>query len=73
MRCVKKVFPTGEGAWFEAYAQVVETGESFRFESYSAALDRWIAMYTSRVGGTGSRHFATVFNDVAARKRTKPT
>ena len=68
-RCVKEVFPASESAWFEAYAQVVETGESFRFESYAAALDRWIAMYASRVGGPNSRYFATVFNDVTERKR----
>ena len=68
-RCVKEIFPASESAWFEAYAQVVETGESFRFESYAAALDRWIAMYASRVGGPNSRYFATVFNDVTERKR----
>ena len=68
-RRVKEVFPTGESAWFEAYAQVVETGESLRFESYFQPIDRWIEMYVSRVGGAGSRYFASVFNDVTARKR----
>ena len=47
----------------------METGESLRFENYFAPLDRWIEMYISRVGGAGSSHFATVFNDVTERKR----
>ena len=68
-RRAKEFFPASESAWFETYAQVVETGESLRFENYFAPLDCWIEMYISRVGGAGSRHFATVFNDVTERKR----
>ena len=68
-RRAREVFPASETTWFEAYARVLETGESLRLESYFQPIDRWIAMYVSRVGGAGSHRFASVFTDVTARKR----
>ena len=58
-----------ESIWFERYAHVVETGEGARFEHYFAPLDSWIEIFVVRVGGAGSRRFASVFTDVTARKR----
>ena len=68
-RRAREFFPAAESAWFEMYAQVVKTGEGVRFENYFAPLDRWIEMFVVRMGGAGSRHFASVFNDTTERKR----
>ena len=70
-RRAKELFPASESAWFETYAQVLETGESLRLENYFQPIDRWIEMYVSRVGGAGSRHFASVFNDITERRRNE--
>jgi len=70
-RRAREVFPDSESAWFEAYAQVVETGEGLRFENYFAPLDSWMEMYISRVGDAGSRRFASVFHDITARKQAE--
>jgi two-component system, chemotaxis family, CheB/CheR fusion protein len=66
-----EIFPDAEASWFKAYARVIETGESSRFENYLAPLDRWFELYVSRVGGKGSRRFVIVFNDVSSRKRAE--
>ena len=68
-RRAREIFPEAESTWFEAYARVLKTGEGVRFESYFAPLDSWIEMFVARVGGAGSHRFASVFNDVTARKR----
>jgi len=68
-RRAREVFPAAESTWFEAYGQVLETGEGVRFENYFAPLDSWIEMYVARVGGAGSRRFASIFTDITARKR----
>jgi PAS domain S-box-containing protein len=67
----KEIFPDAEDSWFEAYARVVGTGESLRFENYLVPLDSWFGLYISRVGGAGSRRFAIVFNDITERKRSE--
>ena len=66
-----EIFPDAEASWFEAYAHVVETGQSLRFENYLRPLDRWFDLYISRIGGDGSRRFPIVFNDTTERKRTE--
>ena len=66
-----ELFPDAEASWFEAYAHVVETGESLRFENYLRPLDRWFDLYISRIGDDTSRRFAIVFNDITERKRTE--
>ncbi len=68
-RRAKEVFPEAESTWFEMYGQVRETGEGVRFENYFAPLDSWIEMYVARVGGAGSRRFASIFTDITARKQ----
>lgn len=65
----RQIFPNAEDSWFEAYGQVVATGESLRFENYLGALDSWFELYISRIGGQGSHRFAIVFNDITERKR----
>jgi PAS domain S-box-containing protein len=66
-----EIFPDAEPSWFEAYAHVVRTGKSLRFENYLRPLDSWFDLYISRIGGVGSRRFAIVFNDITLRKRTE--
>jgi two-component system CheB/CheR fusion protein len=66
-----EIFPDAEASWFKAYARVLETGESSRFENYLAPLDSWFELYISRVGDKGSRRFAIVFDDITSRKRAE--
>jgi PAS domain S-box-containing protein len=66
-----EIFPDAEESWFKAYARVLETGKSSRFENYLAPLGSWFELYISRIGGEGSRRFAIVFNDVTSRKQAE--
>lgn len=64
----KEHFSDADASWFEAFARVVETGESVRFESHLLALSSWFELYVSRLGGPDSRRIAVVFNDLTERK-----
>lgn len=66
-----EIFPDAEASWFEAYGQVVETGQSLRSENYLASLDRWFDLYIARLGEAGDHRFVIVFNDISERKRVE--
>lgn len=57
--------------WLAFYDQVARTGRDDRMESEMPAIDRWVAVFASRVGGTGSARVAVVFNDISERKRAE--
>ena len=61
--------PSTEPHWLNTYAQVVQTGQPVRFESYHAGTGRWYEAYAVQLGGAGSRQVGTVFNDTTERKR----
>ena len=68
-RTIREVVPDHESSWFETYGRVVRTGEPTRFVSEAKGLGgRWFDVYAFRLGGTGSRKVAVLFNDVSARK-----
>ncbi|MDB6007178.1 MAG: hybrid sensor histidine kinase/response regulator [Prosthecobacter sp.] len=57
-----------EAHWFETYGRVAITGEPVRTVNEFKALNRWFDIYACRVGGTGSRKVAVVFNDITGRR-----
>ena len=66
-----EIFPSAEASWFEAYGNVVATGENLHLENYLAELDSWFDLYIWRLGEDGSTRFAIVFNDITERKRVE--
>jgi PAS domain S-box-containing protein len=54
--------------WIGRYGRVALTGESLRFESYAAPLDRWFAV-SAFSPGTG--YFACTFADITERRRAE--
>ncbi len=70
-KTTSELLPNLDYACIQAYASVVETGESIRFESYSHDFGRWITIFASRVGGEGSRLVNAVFYDITERKQAE--
>ena len=67
----RELIPHLEDSCLLAYAAVVETGESIRFESYSHDFDRWLDIFASRVGGEGSHLVNVVVDDITDRKQAE--
>jgi PAS domain S-box-containing protein len=61
---VRAIFPQLEPVWISKYGQVVLTGESVRFEDYSAELGKWFEVYAFR---TAPDQFAAVIHDSTLR------
>ncbi len=68
-KTVRQFVPNLEAFWFEAYGRVALTGETERFENYSAPMNRWFDVHASRTGDEKSRRVVIVFNDITERKR----
>ncbi|MFD1874792.1 PAS domain S-box protein [Hymenobacter bucti] len=66
---VRELVPEAEEAMLRRYGEVALTGEPVRFEQHVAALGRWFDVFSSRMGGAGSRTVACVFTDITARKQ----
>jgi PAS domain S-box-containing protein len=64
----RELIPNLEDSCIQAYAGVVESGESIRFESYSHDFERWLDIFASRVGGEGSHLVNVVVDDITDRK-----
>jgi PAS domain S-box-containing protein len=67
-RTVLEALPGTEAHWIDTYGRVALTGESARFESYSAALGKHfeIVAYSPRQG-----QFATIMGDITDRKQAE--
>jgi PAS domain S-box-containing protein len=70
-KTTSELLPNLQDSCIQAYASVVETGESIRFESFSHDFGRWISIFASRVGGEGSRLVNAVFYDITERKQAE--
>jgi PAS domain S-box-containing protein len=66
---VRELVPDVEETLLQRLERVARTGEPMRYEQYMPELERWFEVYTSRVGGAGSRTLANVFTDITARRR----
>ena len=67
-RTVREVVPGIEPAWIERYGYVVRTGQSERFEDYSAGLDRWFDVFAY---SPSPGQFAVAFTDINERKASE--
>jgi PAS domain S-box-containing protein len=68
-RTMREVMPDIEPHWIDGYARVVQTGEPMRFEDRAAGLDRWFAVFASRVGSPQSGRIAILVSNITERKR----
>lgn len=64
-----EVVPRLDAEWLAPFADVFREGGSRRIEHYNNETGRWCEAFYSRVGGTGSRLVAVVFDDITERKR----
>ncbi|MGH8215060.1 MAG: PAS domain S-box protein [Rhodanobacteraceae bacterium] len=60
-----------EQSWLDTYSSVAETGESIRFQQYSAAFHRWFDLNVFRAGVPELRRVAVLFTDTTERKRAE--
>ncbi|EMR03344.1 PAS domain S-box protein [Cesiribacter andamanensis] len=58
-----------EKYWFNAFDQVVKTGDTVRFENWHEPTQRWYHVYASRIGQAEARQVAVVFEDITKRKK----
>jgi len=58
-----------DNPWFGVFRRVAETGVAERSEEYVPRLDRWLDLYTFRVGEPAHRRVALIFHDITDRKR----
>ena len=68
-KTARELVPDLENHWFETYGKVALTGEAVRFVDGSEALNRWFDVYAVRLGGSGSRKVAVIFNNITERKQ----
>ena len=67
-KTINEIVPDRSALWIERYAQVAFTGESIRFEEYSAMLDKY---FEQMVYAVDERHVAALSVDVSDRYRSQ--
>ncbi|MBW8768130.1 MAG: response regulator [Gemmatimonadetes bacterium] len=70
-RTARQLTPGLEPHWFERYGRVALTGEPVRFESGSAALQRWFDVFAFRIGRPEDRRVAMLFTDITAKHEAR--
>ena len=65
-RLASDLYGTGEAPYLQEYAKVAESGQPHSFETYFEPLKRHFSITALALGGG---RFATVFDDIGARKR----
>ncbi|HEV2664777.1 MAG TPA: PAS domain S-box protein, partial [Blastocatellia bacterium] len=70
-RRMREIAPLHEEHWFELYGRVALTGEPMRFEKPAEQLHRYYDVHAWRVGESGERKVAILFNDITKRKRAE--
>src|SRR5699024_8229483 len=63
--------PDIEPEWFDIYGRVASTGESERFEKYSATSNRWWDIFAFPAGAPGNNRVAVLYNDTTRRKQAE--
>lgn len=64
-----EISPGTEDVWFQAYDNVVQTGEAIRFEDYNAFTGRWYSAYAFPADAAHRHQVAVLFNDSTERKQ----
>lgn len=67
-KTMRSLQPDIEDKWIAAYGRVALTGVPERFESESAAMDRWFDVFAFPVGDTAPYQVGILFEDIGKRK-----
>jgi PAS domain S-box-containing protein len=67
-KTVRELIPTLEDSWVRKLGGVAVTGEPSRYESYVAVLDRWLDIYSFRIGDPALRRVVCLFKDITTRQ-----
>ncbi|TLD71214.1 PAS domain S-box protein [Phragmitibacter flavus] len=70
-RTALELVPDLEPFWVETYGRVAMSGMAVRFEQEAKPMNRWFEVHASRIGGSGSRRVAIVFNNITHRKQVE--
>ncbi len=70
-RRMRELAPNHENFWFEVYGRVARTRQPARFQSPSAALNRFFDVYAFPIGEPHQARVAVLFNDVTEHKRAE--
>ncbi len=70
-RTMREFAPNHEEFWYEAYAEIVRTGEPRRFEHEAKALGFFYEVYAFRIDEPEANRVAVLFRDITERKRTE--
>ena len=65
------LLPGIETNWLERFEHVLHAGEPVQFETYIAALDRWLFVSATRLGSNNRSRLAVVFTDITDRKQVE--
>ena len=68
-RRIREFAPDNDPYWFEIYGKIAATGEPARFTVPATALGRIYDVSAFRVGGSGSRQVAILFDDISQRRQ----
>ncbi|WP_285713847.1 PAS domain-containing protein [Erythrobacter oryzae] len=67
-KTMRSLQPDIEDKWIATYGRIALTGEAERFESESAALDRWFDVFAFPIGETAPYTLGILFEDIGKRK-----
>lgn len=68
---MRELAPHHDEHWFQIYGKIALTGQSVRFDSFAAALNRWFDVFAFRLGAPDKRQVAILFSDITERKHTE--
>jgi PAS domain S-box-containing protein len=70
-RYIREFIPDLNTEIFDIFHQVLQTGESVRFEYRVPSISRWFDIYTCRFGKHNNNRVAILFTDVTQRKSSE--
>lgn len=72
-KTMRELDPNYEAHWFEIFGRVAKTGIGERHERAAAPLNAVYSFYVFKVGASGERKIAAVYQDVTTRQRAEDT
>ncbi|KAA9357256.1 ATP-binding protein [Larkinella humicola] len=67
-KTARDVFPALDPAWFDTYQQLIDSGQTIRFERFMPGLDRWFEMTAFFYGND---QFVVHYDDITARRQAQ--
>ena len=68
---VRDNFPNEDEEWYDYYDQVIETGQSMRFERTASSVGMVIEMFLARVGDPAGKRLLVLMRDITDRRRSQ--